>query len=398
MPLERISRTCFKFIHGTNLVYNQCWEDPRLDRIALEISPQDNIAVITSAGCNALDYVLAGANHVYAIDMNHRQNALLELKRAGTQALEFEDFFALFGAGRLANWKQIYTGSLRPRLPEYAQKFWDRHGTFFMGSKRRPSFYFRGTSGLFAWMVNGYINKVARIRRSVNDILDAKTLEEQQEIYYGARLKESLFRPMVQWLLRRDTTMAMLGVPRSQRKQLDECYPGGIVQFIVDRIETVFAKIPLADNYFWRVYLTGQYTHDCCPEYLKEDNFQRLKGGLIEKVSSHTNSLLGFLEGHAEPISRFVLLDHMDWLYSNYREVLAAEWQGIVDRAAENAKVIWRSAGLEVDFVDPIEVKRNGETVPMRELLNYHPALAAKLHTIDRVNTYGSFYIADLSV
>src|SRR5688500_19981965 len=75
-----VSGRVFKFVHGNNLVYNTCWEDPRLDRVALELTPQDNVLVITSAGCNALDYALCEPNHVYAVDMNPRQNAVLDLK------------------------------------------------------------------------------------------------------------------------------------------------------------------------------------------------------------------------------------------------------------------------------------------------------------------------------
>ncbi|WP_437185736.1 DUF3419 family protein [Planctomicrobium sp. SH668] len=398
MPLESISRTCFKLIHGKNLVYNQCWEDPRLDRVALELTPKDDVLVITSAGCNALDYALAGANHVYAVDMNYRQNAVLELKKAGIQGLEYDQFFSLFGKGKLPEWNSVYHQKIRPHLPADAQEFWDLNGKFFKGKGRRNSYYFRGTSGLFAWIVNGYINRVARIRGPINEILDAKTLEEQQEIFKKARLKESLFRPLVQWLLRRDTTMALLGVPRSQRQQLDREYPGGIAQFIIDSIETVFAKLPLSDNYFWRVYLTGEYTEQCCPEYLKRENFEALKNGVAAKVTTHTNSALGFLESHPTKISRFILLDHMDWLYSNYREVLNAEWQGIVDRASADARVLWRSASLHCDFVDPIEVTVNGQKKKMGELLTYNKQLADELHQIDRVHTYGSFYIADLRV
>ncbi|WP_437192661.1 DUF3419 family protein [Planctomicrobium sp. SH527] len=398
MPLERISRTCFNLIHGKNLVYNQCWEDPRLDRVALEITPQDTVVVITSAGCNALDYALAGAGHVYAVDMNFRQNAVLELKKAGLKHLTQPQFFELFGKGRLAEWKTLYPQVLRPALPESAQQFWDQNGSFFSGKGRRNSYYFRGTSGLFAWMANAYINRFARIRKTVNQLLDCKTVEEQKEIFERTKLKEKLFRPMLRWALRRDTTMSMLGVPRSQRKQMDREYPGGVAQFIMDRIETVFAKLPLHDNYFWRVYLTGEYTPECCPEYLKAENFEALKNGVADNVTTHTDSVLGFLEKHPEKVSRFVLLDHMDWLYSNHKDILAAEWQGIVDRAAPNAKVIWRSASLSVDFVDPIEVTVNGKRTTMGELLKYKTELAAELHPIDRVNTYGSFYIADLNV
>ncbi len=396
MPLESLSRIGFNLIHGKNLVYNQCWEDPRLDRVALELTPKDDVLVITSAGCNALDYAIAGANHVYAVDMNYRQNAVLELKKAGLKNLDYETFFNLFGKGRLDSWKTVYPEKLRQHLPEDAQEFWDRHGKFFHGSKRRPSYYFRGTSGLFALIVNSYINRVAKLRTSIDLLLASESLEEQQKIFYEHKMKESLFKPLVQWLLKRDTTLAMLGVPRSQRKQLDECYPGGIAQFIVDRIETVFAKLPMQDNYFWRVYLTGQYTPECCPEYLKKENFEPLKDGIADKVSTHTNSALGFMESHTGKISRFILLDHMDWLYSNYKQVLADEWQGIVNRATDDAKVLWRSAGLTCDFVDPIEVQINGTKHKMGDLLKYKTELAAQLHPIDRVNTYGSFYITDL--
>ena len=94
-----VSGRVFKFVHGNNLVYNTCWEDPRLDRVALELGPSETVLVITSAGCNALDYALCGPQHVYAVDMNPRQNALLDLKIAGIKTLPFEDFFRLFGYG-----------------------------------------------------------------------------------------------------------------------------------------------------------------------------------------------------------------------------------------------------------------------------------------------------------
>ena len=38
--------------------------------------------MLTSAGCNALDYLLDGPAEIHAVDVNFRQNALLELKAA----------------------------------------------------------------------------------------------------------------------------------------------------------------------------------------------------------------------------------------------------------------------------------------------------------------------------
>jgi S-adenosylmethionine-diacylglycerol 3-amino-3-carboxypropyl transferase len=189
----------------------------------------------------------------------------------------------------------------------------------------------------------------------------------------------------------------MLGVPRPQREQIERDYQGGMACYIRDCLEGVLSKLPLADNYFWRVYMTGRYAPSCCPEYLKVENFQRLKDGLADKLHLHTNSVQGFLESTEIRFSRFVLLDHMDWLSSYRYSLLESEWQAIVDRATPNARIIWRSGGLRTDFVDAVRVRRYGQLRQLGELLTYHTHWASELHERDRVHTYASFAIADLA-
>jgi S-adenosylmethionine-diacylglycerol 3-amino-3-carboxypropyl transferase len=389
-----VSGRVFKFVHGNNLVYNTCWEDPRLDRVALNLGPQDNVLVITSAGCNALDYVLTEPNHVYAVDMNPRQNALLELKLSAIRNLEYEDFFALFGKGRLPDGRRIYHDKLRNGLTPWSQKYWDRWIKFF--DNRRRSFYFRGTSGSVARMVNMYINRICKVRPEIDLILNADSVEAQSQIYYE-QLHDRFWSRSMRFAINRDTTLSMVGVPKAQRRQVEQQYEGGIVRFVQDCVEAVFAKLPLADNYFWRVYLMGEYAKDCCPEYLRQDNFHRLKNGLVDRVSVHTNSVQSFLEQHDGQISRFVLLDHMDWLSDKFFPLLELEWQSILDRAAPGARAIWRSGGLRTDFLDRVQVQKNGHPVPLNNFLTYHQELADELHAKDRVHTYGSFCIADLA-
>src|SRR5947209_61192 len=337
----------FKFVHGNNLVYNTCWEDPRLDRVALEIRPDDTILVTTSAGCNALDYALCEPNPVYAVDMNPRQNALLDLKVAAIKTVEFEDFFRLFGYGYHPEAKRIYQKKLRPALPTWSQTWWDKWIKFFSNPQR--TFYYRGTSGAFARLIKIYINRMVRVRPHIDAILEAKSIDEQREIY-ERHLCEKFWSRSMRFAMNRDTTLSMVGVPKAQRRQVETQYDGGIVQFVQDAVEAVFCKLPLADNYFWRVYLKGEYSRKCCPEYLKADNFERLKTGLVERVSTDTNSVQGFLGRHEEPISRYVLLDHMGWLSWKLFPLVGLKWQAIVRRAAPKTRVIWRSGGLKTDF------------------------------------------------
>ena len=392
--VDWVSGRVFNLVHRHNLVYNTCWEDPRLDRVALNLGPDDNVLVITSAGCNALDYALAEPKHVYAVDMNPRQNALLELKLSGIKNLDFDTFFAMFGQGRLNGARQIYADKLRGSLSDWAQKYWDRKIKFF--DNRRRTFFFRGTSGAFARMLNVYVDKIVRLRPHVDAILDAESVEQQRQIY-EEHLQERFWTKSVRFAMNRDTTLSMVGVPRAQRSQVEMHYDGRISKFVQDCVEAVLTELPLSDNYFWRVYMTGKYTRECCPEYLKEDNFQKLKDGLAERVSVYTDSVQGFLEKNDVTISRYVLLDHMDWLSDKYFDLLEAEWQVICDRAAPGARVIWRSGGLRTDYIDNVRVKVNGGVRHVSELLQYDRELAKSLHEKCRVHTYGSFYIADLT-
>ncbi len=389
-----VSGRVFNFVHGSNLVYNTCWEDPRLDREVMNLTADDNVMVITSAGCNALDYALDAPNSVHAVDMNPRQNALLELKQAGIRALDFEDFFQMFGQGYWDNVRDAYDSVLRRQLSPWSQQYWDKWLKFFE-DKKRP-FYFRGTSGGFARIINWYIDRVVRVRPIVQNLLDAKSVEEQREIY-EKQLHDRFWSKPLRFAMDRDTTLSLLGVPRAQRVQVEKDYAGGIVQFVQDCVEAVFARLPISDNYFWRVYITGRYTEACCPEYLKPDNFQALKEGLVDRVHVHTNSVEQFLRGTDQTFSRFVLLDHMDWLSSHHFALLESEWDAILQRATPGARVLWRSGGLKTEFVERVTVHRNGQKCPLNELLKYDVATAARLHELDRVHTYGSFYIADLA-
>lgn len=380
-------------MHGNNLVYNTCWEDPRLDRQALKLDESQSVLVITSAGCNALDYVLAGAGQVYAVDMNPRQNALLELKLSGIRNLEYDDFFQMFGKGQLPNIQSIYSQKLRSSLSPWSQNYWDRWIKFFDNPKR--SFYFRGTSGAFARMISTYINKIARVRPQVNELLEARSIHEQREIY--SKVHDKIWGRTMRFAMNRDTTLSLLGVPKDQRKQIDTQYKGGIVQFVEDSLDAVFAKLPIHDNYFWRVYITGSYTPECCPEYLKEANVQKLRDGLWQKLSVNTDSVQGFLEKNDVKISRFVLLDHMDWLSHHLFPLLESEWQAILSRAAKGTRVLWRSGGLRTDFINNVTITVDGKQKLLPEILTFNEQLAQELHEKDRVHTYGSFYIADIA-
>lgn len=383
----------FSAVHKNSLVYNTCWEDPSIDRRALQLSQKSRVLAITSAGCNTLDYALAGAR-VTAVDLNFRQNALLEFKLAAARLLTYRDFFSLFGLGVFPHITALYRDALRGSLSESARRFWDSHLRSFGGNVLYPSFYFSGSSGLFARIINGYIDLVPRARATIDALLDARNLDEQRYLYEN-KAKPLFWGKMVRWLVRRNTILALLGVPPAQRHQVERYYIGGIGAFIEHCLDAVFGRLLLKTNYFWRVYLTGSYSETCCPEYLKPENFDRLKVEIPDRISVLTKSVTEALHEASEPFTHLVLLDHMDWLASYDQKSLVDEWSAIFSKTERSAKIIWRSGGLKVEYVDPLTITLDERPVKVGELLAYNSDLAMALHREDRVHTYGSFYIAE---
>ena len=391
---EKLHNRIFHAVHRRNLLYNTCWEDPALDRVALNLTAQDRLLVITSAGCNALDYLLAGCGEVHTVDMNPIQNALLEFKRAAILGLDHSDFFQLFGDGRSLRAKEMYKDAIRPLLPQYARDYWDRHLYFFSGKGWRDSFFFRGTSGLVARLVSFNLLRIGNLRPSLEAMINAPDLATQEEIY-KERISRKLWTPWMRWFLKQRMTMTLLGVPGHQLEQITTQYPGGLFQFIKDRLEHVLVKLPLKNNYFWRVYLEGRYSRDCCPEYLKPENYQALRG-MMRQLHIHTGKVTDVVRASKNPFSRYVLLDHMDWMSHHDPVGLAEEWTELLGKATPNARALFRSAGLKVDFLDNLQVTHRGTQQRLGGLLKTNESLASELHERDRVNTYGSFHIVDL--
>ena len=373
----------FHHVHGSQLIYNTCWEDPRIDRQLMKLDPASRVVMITSAGCNALDYLLDGPAEIHAVDVNHRQNALLELKLALLRRGQFMDLFEFFGIGSHGEHQAVYR-SVAADLPEPARKFWDRHIGFFNPGGLKKSFYYHGTSGAAAWLLGGVLFKAKpNIKNFALCLLDAKSLEEQKEIY--ALLEAKIWGNLSNWLIRQRAVMTLLGVPGPQIKLIEDHYPGGLESYIKDKLRHVMTALPAADNYFWRVYITGSYTMTCCPEYLKKFNQPVLREHQ-HRIQTHTSTLTGFLQQHPGAYTHYVLLDHQDWLAWHDPRALLEEWELILANSRPGTKILMRSAGMDLSFVP--------ESVHAR--LRFEPQRTEPLHLTDRVGTYGSLSFAEV--
>jgi S-adenosylmethionine-diacylglycerol 3-amino-3-carboxypropyl transferase len=378
--VEKLRAQLFRSVVSNNLVYNTCWEDPRLDREMLQLDDQSEVVMLTSAGCNALDYLIDNPSRLFCIDKNPVQNALLQLKLALIKNGNPSLLWDFFGCGQKEGAEMIYNQNLRKHLSSRAQTYWDNHINYFSPYSSESSFYFRGTSGKFALMIRNRIRRKG-LYGDIKHLFNAKTLEEQA--YYFNEVEPLLWNGFQRWLLSRNAILSMIGVPSTQRRLIEQEYPDGILRYIRKSLREVFIETPIQDNYFWRVYLTGSYTPNCCPNYLKEEYFDVLQSR-ANRIETHTSTLSRFLRQNPGTYSHFVLLDHQDWMIGQSPELLAGEWEHILGNAVPGTRILFRSVAPEADFIPSFA----------REKLSFDRSLADNLHYKDRVGTYESTHLA----
>ncbi len=382
--LMSIKTRIFEKIHTGNLVYNTCWEDPRCDRELLDLDEKSRVVMLTSAGCNALDYLLDRPASVDCVDMNPRQNALLDLKLALFSGSDHETLFRFFGDGQHQKPREVFQEIARPFLPDFSKNYWEKHISAFDGMGFRQSFYYFGSSGTVAFWLKKFLAADPETDRSIRKMFEAEDLQRQRMNYY--RVEPKLLGRFVAWLLNRHFVQSMLGVPRSQQEMARQSFTDGMTGYFRHCFRKVFVEQTLSDNYFWKLYFFGKYDAACCPNYLKKEHFKNLQKN-VARVQTHTATMSNFLKKRPGKYTHFVLLDHQDWLAANDRPALDEEWDLIFKNSAPGAKVLFRSAAFDRSFLPSF----------VQQKVKFDDEKVKNGHRTDRVGTYASVHFGLVS-
>lgn len=373
-------------------VYNQIWEDPRVDQQALELNENSRVLTISSGGCNALNYLNAGPESVTAVDLNRNHIYLLNLKLAALKHLpSYEDFFAFFGTGKSENSGALYLKFIAPNLAKETRDFWESNtlgGGYLYGD--RISFF--RNAGLYDHSRNGYFLRFFhRFAHLVGcrpeEVLKAKTIAEQRELY--ERYIDPFFDNfLIKSLGKMPVTMFGLGIPPQQYEELKSDLADGssIIDIYRERVRRLACDFSIQDNYFaWQAFARKYDTENriAVPDYLKEENYAKLKanvGRLTAKVGSATDEIKYNPVG---TFNRFVFLDAQDWMDAATKTDL---WTAIAEKAESGSRIIFRTAGA----ASPIETDLPAE---LRKKFHYEKELSAELFKQDRASIYGGFHL-----
>jgi S-adenosylmethionine-diacylglycerol 3-amino-3-carboxypropyl transferase len=259
------------------LVYAQIWEDPEADLATLELAPHARIVTISSGGCNALSYLTAEPQQVYAVDLNDVHLALLKLKIAGLQGFtDYETFWRFFGAANLPENAETYRSTLRPLLDPATRDYWDArdftgrpHYRYFCDGLHR-----HGTLGRFI----GFAHVLARLYGvDLKALLRAKDDPARK---HALERVDRLFQSRLARLLGKSPApLFSLGIPPRQRVLLT-AGDAGLDEVLRARVLRLIDHYPTDDNYFAWQALQRRYPgpgNRCLPPYLQQQHFERIR-------------------------------------------------------------------------------------------------------------------------
>jgi S-adenosylmethionine-diacylglycerol 3-amino-3-carboxypropyl transferase len=384
--LERLFTLWFR-----GFVYNQIWEDPRVDAQALELAASSRVVTIASGGCNALNYLVHDPTSVVAVDLNEAHMALTRLKLAALQHLpDHAAFYEFFGRGNIDVNLDRYRTYLRRHLDPDTRGYWEAR-TLPLGRPRIRIFtsglYEQGRLSAFVRFVHGVARRMGYRPEA---LLTAQSMAEQRQFF--DEVVEPFFRSrLVQWVADRPMTVFSLGIPPQQHEAMAEDETAhDLIELYLGRLRKLVCGFPLDDNYFaWQVF--GQrYDHvsrRAIPDYLRAEHFNMLRDRL-HRVTTHRTSYHQYLSTQPDDAhDSFVLLDAMDWMPA---PTITSLWRAIARVGAPGARVIFRTAGT----ASPVE-RALPPTLHARYC--YHRTLSEALHAQDRSAIYGMFHVYELT-
>lgn len=377
-------------------VYNQIWEDPRVDLAALELGEGSSVLTISSGGCNALNYLVEGPDSVTAVDLNRYHIYLLRLKVAALRHLpDHESFFRFFGEGKHKDNRANYKKYIEPNLDDDARAFWNGNGPIgHLIHGPRIEYFSRG--GLYNHSRNGYFlrffHKFAHlVGLHPEELLTAGSIEEQERLL-EKNLSPFFNSTFIRTLGCLPITMFGLGIPPQQLDELKQDLAGGdsLIDAYRSRARKLACGFPIAENYFaWQAFACKYDTQKRVgiPEYLKAENFGSLKANshrIRTGVGSVTDEIMNNPKG---TFDRFVFLDAQDWMDAS---TMTSLWQQIADKGAAGSRIIFRTAAAN----SPLPRNLPAELLARFE---YHADRSVELFQQDRASIYGGFHLYSLN-
>lgn len=329
-------RAAFDFIR-----YGSVWEDADILCQALgHGSRGQRLLSIASAGDNSLALLTLDPKEVIAADLNPAQLACLELRVAAFQALSYPALLAFFGVTPDADRLKAYE-ALRPRLSAGAQAFWDGQapalaaGIIHAGKLER--FLKR-----YQWFLKRFVHG-PRSWRLLNRVAFSKPV------------------------------MGLWGRDPQFFKHASQDVTSGPNQ----RLDQVMARASAPANPYLRYHLSGNYTAQALPLYLRREHY-----ATIRRRSQRIRLYLGPVEQAAGTFYGFNLSNIFEYMDAQQHE---RTYTSLIDKARPGGRLAYWN----------LHVKRRRPDSAKARVLTLDK-MSKALHARDQNWAYRSFHVDQL--
>ncbi len=268
-----------------DILYSQCWEDPKILFKAIRPSKGDLIISISSAGDNSLSLLQFPVKKVYSIDNNPYQNFILDLKIAAIRDLNRNQTLKLLGFTHSNRRKYLFEKISEDLSPVTVNYFRRREHLIERGIINAGKFenYFRYFRKLILPL---FLSK-----KRINEFLSLENTDDQYT-FYKNHWDSALWRKLF-FIFYGKKIMNKIG-----RHPLFFKYThiSNIGENYLKRAELGITKIPVKNNYMMEYIMKGEISgKNDYPEYMQNNKYNLIKANL-SKISVHTIDLFSFLK------------------------------------------------------------------------------------------------------
>jgi S-adenosylmethionine-diacylglycerol 3-amino-3-carboxypropyl transferase len=311
-------KAAFNFIR-----YASVWEDADILCEALRPSCHSGrILSIASSGDNALALLTLDPAEVVAADLNPAQLACVELRMAGFRHLDHGKLLAFLGVTPTEDRLKTYQ-SLRLDLSEKAKSFWDKYptaiqdGIIHMGKFEKYLRFF-GTK-ILPWIHN------ANMRGA---LLKMRPLHEQS-LFYEKKWDTFWWRLFFKVFFSK-TIMGWFGRDPAFFDHVE----GTVSSRILSRTKHALTQLPTYNNPYLVYILTGNYSGNALPCYLRPENKDVITSRL-DRMTLFEGPAQEASSGHFDGFNLSDIFEYMN--ESEYERC----YRDLVNRANLNARLAY---------------------------------------------------------
>jgi S-adenosylmethionine-diacylglycerol 3-amino-3-carboxypropyl transferase len=286
----------------SRLSYSFGNEDWITEPKALQIEPHHRVLCITASGDRPLHLLLNECHEMVAVDMNHVQNHLLELKKIAMSHLPYTDYLAFLGLAH-CNHRNRFLSQLLPHLPSATAQYWINNPKTI-----KKGVIYEGACERWARRLS-YLIRLMR-RKEINTLFNADTIESQRE-FLKHKWNHTLWKKMFNMGLNPWITSFFLKDPGTYSNFDTSIKPG---TYTYERMIECLNNNLARENLLMSLIFKGTVHPDAFPPYLEQQGINTIKKNL-HKLSIKTTDVVKFLESEPEgSFDRFSLSDVVSYL------------------------------------------------------------------------------------